>query len=244
MKKLILLTLAMAGLGLAQGQSLQLFRADGATITNNTVVVLAEEPGHTEILSYFDVKNNSGANLNVLCKKTEFNLITGSTNSFCWTQCYPPFTYVSPTPITINAGQADTISFVGEYYSNGNTGTSRISYTFFDQANANDSIRVIVDYAYNVTALPEPGSLASMGLSSAYPNPASAQTSFNYDLPTFRSARLSIMNLLGSELRRIPIENRKGRLNIDLRDLTEGVYFYTLYLDGQASATHKLVIKR
>lgn len=243
MRKAILLLFLSLG-ALAQAQTIQLIGSDGATVSNNTVVVLAEEPGHTEILSYFDVKNTSAASMNVLCKKTEINLISGSTNSFCWTQCYPPFTYVSPTPIVIAAGQADTISFVGEYYSNSNTGTSRIAYTFFDQNNTNDSIRVIVDYAYNVTSLPEPTAASQLLLSSAYPNPASNQTSFNYDLPTFRSARLSIMNLLGSELKRIPLEGRKGKVSVDLRDLTEGVYFYTLYVDGQATATHKLVIKR
>lgn len=244
MKRTLLILSAVFVLYSLSAQSILITDENNSPVSNDQVVVLHEEPGHSDILSHFDVKNNTSSSMDIMCKKKEVSLINGSTNSFCWAQCYPPFTYVSPTPITLGAGQSDTNSFLGEYYPNGNSGISTIAYTFFDGNNTNDSVRVIVEYAFNVVGLEELFARGDYSFSAAYPNPASASTSFDYELPAGGKAYVSIMNLLGSEVKQLELSGLKGKATLNTSDLNEGVYFYTLYIGGQGLSTHKLVVKR
>jgi len=236
---LILLTFLSAG-----ALSAQILISDhSGQLSNDQVVTLTEAPGGTDIIAHFKITNASQDSTAILCKKAEIELISGSSNSFCWTQCYPPFTYVSPTPLVFAPGAADSLSFAGEYYPNGNAGQSTIAYTFFNEKNPDDSVRVKVQFAFNMVGLEERFARGEFLFSPAYPNPAASKARFDFRLPEGIPATLHLRNLLGSEVARTPLNDAQGVLSLDVSTLTDGVYFYTLVVGPEAVVTRKLVVK-
>lgn len=244
MKRLILSLTTILMISGLFAQSILLTDKSGNSVGNNAIITIMEEPGGTDIFSYLDVSNIATDSLSILCKKTEISLISGSSNTFCWTQCYPPFTYVSPTPIKLASGETDSISFLGEYYPSGNSGTSIIAYTFFSQTNNDDSIRVEIHYAFNTVGIADLFNKGNFEFADAYPNPASTQATFEFHLPEFNDGYVTIMNLLGSEVKRMQLYSSQGKRVVSVNDLHEGVYFYSLVLDNEVISTHKLIIKR
>jgi hypothetical protein len=78
-----------------------------------------------------------------------------------------------------------------------------------------------------------------------YPNPASTKAVLNYKLPnSVKSGEVKIINLVGKTLKTIPITNREGKISIDVSDLSQGIYFYAINLDGVTVKTKKLIIKK
>ena len=116
-------------------QSLSLSH-DGTPVANGGEVVFTGEPTSSLIEAHMDVTSSASDSIDVLCKKEEITLVSGSMNTFCWDNCYPPNIYVSLGPIRM--GQGQTVSaFIGEYQPMGNAGQSIIRYTYFDQNNPN-----------------------------------------------------------------------------------------------------------
>ena len=77
------------------------------------------------------------------------------------------------------------------------------------------------------------------------PNPFSQNTSIEYYLPTnTRSASIKILNLVGKELKSFNLENvGQGRIDLNLGDLTNGMYLYTLVVDGQIIDTKQMILE-
>ncbi|HNY03943.1 MAG TPA: hypothetical protein PKG48_15210, partial [Bacteroidales bacterium] len=149
MKKLILsfvlITLALAGLA----QSLSLSNIHGP-ITANSTIIQAGTPDSVELITYLNVTNNSSSAKDILCKKTEINLLNNIEVTMCWAGgCYSASTYISPNAQAIDPGATNT-EFSG-HYTNANfnpigSGESMIRWTFFDRTNPNDSVSVTVKY--------------------------------------------------------------------------------------------------
>ena len=78
-------------------------------------------------------------------KKYALDVLEGSSDIFCWFECYGPMVTDSPDPIQAAPGETLT-DFIGDYYFNDNLGTSKIGYTFYNQDDATDSVMVIVYY--------------------------------------------------------------------------------------------------
>ena len=81
-------------------------------------------------------------------------------------------------------------------------------------------------------------------LSEAYPNPANSETKFDYKLPNeAKEAKVIIRSLLGLIMSEHLIEGKIGTITIQTNDLTGGIYFYSLLIDGDIKITRKLIIK-
>lgn len=149
MKKLILLTF-LGGFIITSGLTKNLSLSDSTgAIPDNTVITIMGSPGINPLICHIFVTNNSTSAINVKVKKVENYLVENSVNTFCWGVCYDPSVYVSPNPITIEAGATDSTDFTGDYFPDNNPGLSSISYVFFDSKDPSDSVMVIVNY--NVT---------------------------------------------------------------------------------------------
>jgi len=48
---------------------------------------------------------------------------------------------------------------------------------------------------------------------------------------------------MGGVVRSIPVENRSGKITIDIDDLSSGFYFYSLEINGNILKTQKLIIE-
>lgn len=83
-----------------------------------------------------------------------------------------------------------------------------------------------------------------ISISSVYPNPASAYASIDYSLAAnANSAKIILCNVLGNVVGEYTLSKEARRLNISTVELTSGVYFYALYVDGKNVVTRKLIIK-
>jgi hypothetical protein len=82
-------------------------------------------------------------------------------------------------------------------------------------------------------------------ISKAFPNPAGNLATIKYNLKTDRrDAKIILHNVLGSKVAEFKLLHYETELSISTRNLSPGVYFYTLYLDSENIITHKLIVKR
>jgi hypothetical protein len=77
-----------------------------------------------------------------------------------------------------------------------------------------------------------------------FPNPAGALATIEYSLPaSAKSGKLVIYNILGSISKEVILSRQEGRVEINTSQLSPGVYFYSLELDGVKQSTKRLVIR-
>jgi hypothetical protein len=239
MKKTLLFAVLLAVISVAGlAQSLSLTDSTGA-VANNSTVIRNGIPNGNLIVAYFNVTNNSGKSIDVLCKKVEVSLHAGTVVTFCWaSNCYPPTTFVSPSAATIEPGATNT-EFTGDYDPQGTPGESLIRFVWFDQTNPTDSVCVNVLYK----AFPLGIEPAGKATATAYPNPASSLVNFNYNLQDNPGATLIIRNLLGSPVKEAFLTETSGKTMVEVGDLPEGIYFYSVVVNGTTTSTKKLIIR-
>lgn len=242
MKKLLLLFVAVFLVSWLFAQSLELYY-EGEPINSMTEITLSAHPDSGMIvLDTLDVKNISNVTLDVFCVREVIEEAEGTINVFCWGgQCYPPFVDTSSTATTIES-QAVSYEFAGDYSPYGITGTTKVKYTFYNVSNPDDHVAVIVNYDAS-----DPNAIAvsqkQFTLSKAYPNPANNTVSVDYDLRDVPNARIAFYNLLGSKVKEIELTKSMGTLTISTSDFIEGIYFYSLLIDNDATQTQKLIVK-
>ncbi len=221
-------------------QNLQL-SASGNILTNGDTVTVTG--GLLSTLSaHVDVKNNAADTLSVKCKRFHVNVVMGSENSICWGGgCWPINVSQTPNPTDIGAGATAT-EFTGDYKANGNEGISIIRYTFFDMNNVIDSVCFIAkfdgqaNFGFSET-------LKSTFISDIYPNPADKSGVINYALTEAdKSAKVVVHDMIGNEVRVIPVTEKEGTIRVDTYNLTEGIYFYSFIFNNKIYYSKKLII--
>ncbi len=220
-------------------QNLSLTDTLANDITNDTLLIIT---GTDETLvSNVIITNNSSGTIQVKVKKIEDYIVLGSTNLFCWGQCFSPSTYVSPNPINIIAGETNENDFYGDYIPNGNQGTSIITYVFFDANSPEDSAFVTVLYQVNFDNIFY-SDINAVNFN-IYPNPATDYVNICYDSKTnHSSAKIIIYNALGSFVKEIQINDRQKIITVPVNDWESGIYFYTLMV-GNNITIRQVVIK-
>lgn len=122
-------------------------------IPHGSFVTIGGSPSSGLMTSYAFVTNNSANPMGVKVRKIENYVVPDAMNLFCWGLCFGPQVYVSPDTLLIGPGQTNFHDFHGEYFPNGTTGTTSMTYVFFDDANPNDSVAFHV--LYKTEGLPE-----------------------------------------------------------------------------------------
>lgn len=85
---------------------------------------------------------------------------------------------------------------------------------------------------------------ATLGLDQNIPNPFSDETIVNYTLPQDVSqAQLMVFNLRGELVKRVELDIKgNGSMSIAARELSAGMYLYSLFADGKEIDTKRMVI--
>lgn len=192
--------------------------------------------GEFELVSYVNVTNNSGNDLDVRVKRIERSVTSGMSNAICWVQCYIPSVSVSPDIITIPAGGTAT-DFSGHLYPNGVTGSAEIDYVFFDDNNPLDSVVLTVTYDVYGVGLDE----AAIH-SDVYPNPASDYVMFDFNASSTDEIEVSVFDMLGNVVISEKIDTAQSNAKIDVRELSNGAYFYQFKINGVLGETKRLII--
>ena len=242
MKKIILLFMSVLIVSWVFAQSLELYYEGELMDPMAEITLTAHPDSGMMIIDTLDVKNVSGVTIDVTCVREILENVEGAVNTFCWGgQCYPPFVDTSSTPTTIEP-QALALEFSGDHSPNGFVGITKVKYTFYNMSNPDDNAVIVVNYdASETNSINDNG--AKFKLLKAYPNPANNIVSVDYRLEGNSEARIAIFNLLGSKVKEIELSRSVGTLTINTTDLIEGIYFYSLLINNEASQTQKLIIK-
>jgi hypothetical protein len=226
----------------AVAQSFSLQDTNGVAINAGSTVYILGEPTDDIIQAKIWVQNNATVAKDVKVKKIHLNVLPNTLNYFCWGVCYGPDTYESPFAQSIAAGAVND-QFYGDYSPLTVPGKSTIMYTFFDAANLNDSVSVVVEF--NASPASVGNDLAAgVMFSEAYPNPAITRMNVDYELPAYvNQASIRITNMLGARVKEIKLEELSGTARIEVSELLNGIYFYSLLADDNLVLTRKFVVK-
>jgi len=239
MKKLLLIVYLLGIFAyVGYSQSLTLSNESGP-VANGSTVNVTGLPTDDEIVVELNVTNTTSTAIPVMCKKVETSMVPGTASLFCWGLCFAPNVYVSPDPITIEGNTTNETDFSGHYLPSGFSGMSTICYVFFDERNPLDSVCANVNFQAYPLGIGVPSAGTSV---SAYPNPASGNVTFSFSSQSDASA-VVIRNVLGETVREISLSGTAGKVSFNAGDLTSGIYFYSLVVNGNIAATKKLIVR-
>lgn len=246
MKKLLFSIFLLSSVAIyGYAQSITLSNSNGP-IAPNATIIQQGTPDSVELITYLNVKNETGSSLNVFCKKVEMIMLDSTEITMCWAgNCYPAATNVSPYAQAISPGQVNT-EFVGHYtqtaFNHFKVGESVVRWVFYDRDLTDDSASVTVKYTSYPLAVEETQAHQPV-LSGIYPNPASGDVSCSYSLPGGSLGSILVRNMLGASVSTHPLPSANGKVTFSTANLNDGIYFCSLLVDGKIRQTQKLIVK-
>lgn len=81
-------------------------------------------------------------------------------------------------------------------------------------------------------------------VSHVYPNPASEFVDIDYQVSGNLDLHVAFFNILGEQVKEIPLDRDQRTVRISLRDFANGMYMYQLVIDGRSVATKKLIVRK
>jgi hypothetical protein len=236
---LVLIFFAAAGLN-GRAQGLYLF-SDERPLFNGAEIVQSGRSDTTQLITWLHIVNVSGHPMQILMKKEDVSLIPGASSSICWAgYCYDSSVTVSVFPLSLVAGDTSSGCF-GHFAPRGGRGESVVRWTFYAASDPTDSVSVTAHYAtYPASA----GFLAGpeFRFAPAGPVPADRRAAFGITLPPGRTGRVSLCNASGAPVTAPGDVPFGGRVDFDTSELPAGIYFATLFIDGNPVSTRKIVV--
>ena len=228
MRKFLLLTLVIAQISFVAAQSL-VISGDNSVLNSDICL---------RTYSYLTVKNVSNKEHDIICEKNVISVPAGMDNTFCWGGlCYGNSTIVSSAFLTLQAGQADAVSFTGYFDAYCEQGIGVVEYCFYPDSDINDRSCFTVTYHGSATSVNDNPYYANVG--DFYPNPANdiVHFTFNGNLAT-----LKLIDILGNNVKEILL-SQEGIQKLDLSDMNKGIYFGNLIVNGEVVSIKKLIVK-
>ncbi len=81
-------------------------------------------------------------------------------------------------------------------------------------------------------------------VSHAYPNPASEFVDLDYQVAGNQELRLVFYNVLGEQVKELPLDRDQRSIRVSMRDFANGLYLYQLVIDGRSVATKKIIVRK
>ena len=228
MRKFLLLTLVIAQISFVAAQSL-VISGDNSVLNSDICL---------RTYSYLTVKNVSNKEHDIICEKNVISVPAGMDNTFCWGGlCYGNSTIISSAFLTLQAGQADAVSFTGYFDAYCEQGIGVVEYCFYPDSDINDRSCFTVTYHGSATSVKDNPYYANVG--DFYPNPANdiVHFTFNGNLAT-----LKLIDILGNNVKEILL-SQEGIQKLDLSDMNKGIYFGNLIVNGEVVSIKKLIVK-
>ncbi|MEI7490499.1 MAG: T9SS type A sorting domain-containing protein [Bacteroidota bacterium] len=239
---LFILTIATSCL---LAQTLQLKTLSGTVIPNGGTVVLKWAMGGdttTDVFLELKQKNISTGTQSFKAMKAIRNLPDSQKAYYCFAGgCFSDTTIISPTTLILAAGQEDN-NFSCHIRPNMHSGSSKVYYKFFNTSDANDTIGIYIQteiWHLGINDLTD----AQSELGTGYPNPASEKFTVPYSLKHGEQSYMVIQNVLGSAVREETLSGQNGKIQFNIEGLPEGVYLYSLYVNGKIFSTKKLLVR-
>lgn len=223
----------------ATAQSLTLHYND--VDVSNSEITITGLPTAEYIKAIFLITNTSSATINVKAKKRVLVELAGTFNTFCLGNCYQPevneTTESFPIAAGVTTGNSD---FYVEFLPEGNSGTSKIIYEVFDEANVDDKVTVTVTFNISATGISTLTSNASLNI-----NSNSSGTTVSYSLSKqSANSKLVITNILGVRQFELPINEQLGRIELPIGNLPRGIYICSLQSAGRTVVAKKFIVNK
>ena len=194
-------------------------------------------PNDALMTAHVTILNTGSTSVDVSVARISQTLAPHHVSYFCWTQCYDPAVSVSPDIVTLAPGES-TYVFNGDLNPQSYDGVSTVRYAYY--TTGGDSVFVTYTYEAGVTGINE---LSAKGnIKTAFPNPATSYTKISYNINSGKDARIVICNMLGSTVKEIKLNDFQNTLTVSTADMKQGIYFYSLIVDGRTISSKKLII--
>lgn len=199
------------------------------------------EPGG-EMQIEFDVTANE--NLRIVGKKTPTNLVEGTTTWICFGSCLIPSTEVQQTnPYPLEADS--TLVLSGHYMADDYTAVlgqeQHITLEIWNAETPEETFVINVTFKYSMEDVEENSVVEAF--SNAYPMPANSVVNIDYSFSSSVNAMIAVYNMMGQEVMRSDVSGMSGKATLNVGDLTDGVYFYSLVVNGVVERSNKLVVR-
>ena len=237
MKKLYFLMFMLLNSFIVSAQTFEFYDKNGNKINEGDTVKVDGMASASEIITYVDVKNISSDSLPVYCEKVPIDVVTGTTNTFCWGLCFQPTTMISPDPIMIHAGELSE-GFSAHYSPSLIEGITLIKYVF-KVIHGGESFFYV---RFRATSTGVNENKYSFSVSSPFPNPASTEAFISYNVPSSSKAILQVYNICGKIEKQFALRSNNGNLNFSVSDLPSGIYLCSLNLNGKIVRTNRLIV--
>jgi len=187
--------------------------------------------------------NNKDENVNISVRRDTIHMLVGTSSYFKWNQTLAPSVDLSEAYI-VNAGESTPVDYFKVYYQPyGQIGISIIQFRFQNINSENEFVKLIIKFNTTSDDIDE-NIIRNMTISDLYPNPAQDMISIEYDMPReVESANVRIVNVLGSVVKEVPLDTRDNKLSIDVSNLNDGIYFYSIFINDELYNTEKLIVK-
>lgn len=234
MKHTYLLLVAFFFAGFSFGQVVIHLDSDPQTTQNGQVVnEIVESYGHNV---YMHCLNSSGVAANYKFRRLILSQSTSFTDQFCDNNLCFSCTgsdYTTPASVSVAAGDSTIMKPVLNF-SDG--GTAVIRYYVLDADNGDAIIDSVDVNATSVVGVED----IEISMS-AYPNPASDEFFINFTGNEGLTYNLVVYNVLGEEVMKRKVVNGVNTLNV--ADLKNGVYFYSITNNNDIIETKKLIVR-
>lgn len=245
MKKLLLtLSIIIASLAVTVAQIS--FSHDGEMLGDTVTIYF--DPSDSTLFHMFDIviHNESEAGMNVKIAREIIQELDTQQFTFCYgEQCFGPDTDTCPNYVYIAANsQTDSADMLlAEYQPKNKIGTSIIKYTAYNKDQTDVKGSVVIKYWASPAGITE-DIMKDGYLSAIYPNPASNHISLDYKLTSkVISAQVKVFNVLGSVMKEINMQLGNSKVRMDISDLNQGIYFYSVIINGDIYTTKKLIVR-
>ena len=221
------------------------FKYEGEAVEPGTINIVSDINDSYEIQFDLDIINTTDADINVVAQMED---LTGIGMTYlCWGTCFMPGVFEATHSV---AAGSEGIFNGHVMFMDANSGEVlpvgtevKMVYTFFDERNPEQTYTFNVNFKYQPESIVDYNSVDVF--SNAYPNPANNTVSFDYNMPyDVNSASVAIYNMMGQEVVRQDLNLGGSRADINVSDLNEGVYFYSLIVNNQTVKTNKFVVSR
>ena len=247
MKKLLLSLTMVLAMFAASAQNITVTEKETGFVVENGATYIVFGDGSElwgEIGGEMQIEFNVTANENmrVVARKTPNNpIVEGTSTWLCFGQCLAPSTGVQETnPEEMTAG--NPMLFSGHYMADDYTMVlgqeQSVTFELWNAANPDEKFVINVIFKYSLEDVEE---IASQNTISAYPTPATDIINFDYNVDG--NAMVVIYNMMGQEVMRNEIAGQNGTLSMNVSDLSGGVYFYSLVINGKTEKSSKIIVK-
>lgn len=250
MKKILTSIFAFLIASVGFGQSIHIWDS-GIDVTGDTVIVpITAGSANLNDLELHNITTNI---IHFQVNRTITPIDTCANLYYCTgLQCYSPHSQTTWGPLP---GTAETIGAsatlpsgpgtygIAAHYDACPTICSDlfVLYRVYDTTSTvSDTGRVTLHYMCTSAIHEEEQAIIS---SSIFPNPSSTTASISYEMKEqYSHGKIVVYDMLGNSVKEIAIADKQGVARLNVSDLNEGVYFYSIVLDNKAITTQKLIV--